>query len=295
MAHVPPAGPSLEASRRWFAEELRHVAHLRSRAVVDAFATVPRERFVGPGPWRIRSPMRMAQYWTTDDADPRHVYHDVLIALDETRGLNNGQPSLWAALFDSLDISPGERVLHLGCGTGYYSAILAELVGPQGRVMAVEIDGKLAEQARVALQPWPQAVAITADGTAYDPGEVDLIVASAGATHPAPLWLDSLRTGGRLLFPLTTDDQGGAMLLLTRQGPDTFAARFIQPVGFIAFAGARDPEESRRLKAAFGGGDTHSVKSLRRDAHAEGETCWLHAAGWCLSRREPNSPESAPP
>jgi protein-L-isoaspartate(D-aspartate) O-methyltransferase len=40
--------------------------------------------------------MRSGDYWTTVNANPRHVYHDVLIALDETRGINNGQPSLWA-------------------------------------------------------------------------------------------------------------------------------------------------------------------------------------------------------
>ena len=186
-------------------------------------------------------------------------------------------------------------MLHLGCGTGYYSAILAEIVGPHGKVAAVEIDETLAEQARVALQLWPQVVVIAEDGTAYDPGAVDLIVASAGATHPVPLWLDSLSVGGRLLFPLTTDDRGGAMLLLTRQAADTFAARFLRPVGFIPFAGARDPEESRRLRTAFGKGDTYSVKSLRRDAHAEDETCWLHTTGWCLSRRDPHPPESAAP
>src|SRR6516164_11775991 len=62
------------------------------------------------------------------DDSPSHVYHDVLIALDESRGINNGQPSLWAYLFDRLDLVPGEQVLHLGCGTGYYTAIIAELV-----------------------------------------------------------------------------------------------------------------------------------------------------------------------
>jgi protein-L-isoaspartate(D-aspartate) O-methyltransferase len=88
-------------TRRWYAEELRFMADVRSRAVVDAFAAVPRERFVGPGPWRIRSPTwrianptRTDDYWTTENSDPRHVYHDVLIALDEARGTNNGQPSL---------------------------------------------------------------------------------------------------------------------------------------------------------------------------------------------------------
>jgi protein-L-isoaspartate(D-aspartate) O-methyltransferase len=43
---------------------------------------------------------------------PTRVYHDVLIALDEARGINNGQPSLWPYLFDHLDIVPGEQVLH---------------------------------------------------------------------------------------------------------------------------------------------------------------------------------------
>ena len=74
---------AVERARRWYAEELRFTAKVSSPAVIDAFATVPRERFVGPGPWRIKSPMSLAEYWTTGDADPRHVYHDVLIALDE--------------------------------------------------------------------------------------------------------------------------------------------------------------------------------------------------------------------
>src|SRR5271169_1193603 len=92
-------------ARRWFAEELRHTAHVRSPAVVAAFATVPREHFAGPGPWRVLSPLRMARYWTTEDANPTHVYHDILIAIDESRRLNNGQPSLWAALYDQLGLA----------------------------------------------------------------------------------------------------------------------------------------------------------------------------------------------
>jgi protein-L-isoaspartate(D-aspartate) O-methyltransferase len=111
---------SVDQARRWYAEELRFTARVASDAVVAAFATVPREQFVGAGPWRVKSPMNMAEYWTTPDADPHHVYHDVLIALDETRNLNNGQPSLWALLFDQLGVRANAGVLHLGCGTGYY-------------------------------------------------------------------------------------------------------------------------------------------------------------------------------
>jgi protein-L-isoaspartate(D-aspartate) O-methyltransferase len=65
----------VEQARHGYAEELRFTARVSSPAVVNAFAAVPRERFVGPGPWRVKSPMNMAEYWTTEDADPRHVYH----------------------------------------------------------------------------------------------------------------------------------------------------------------------------------------------------------------------------
>jgi len=260
---------------------------VKSSAVVNAFATVPREEFVGPGPWRIKSPMDLAEYWTTDDDDPIHVYHDVLIALDEARGVNNGQPSLWAYLFDHLDLVPGEQVLHLGCGTGYYTAIIAELVGSAGRVTAVEIDATLAQKAEMALTDWPQARVIHADGagTLFEP--VDAIVASAGATHPLSSWLDALRPGGRLLFPMTTFRDGpGAMLLVTRGTQDGFGARFLCSAGFIDFQGARDPAISRRLAAALRRDRGAAVKSLRRDTHSEDETCWLHRDGWCLSRCE---------
>lgn len=161
--------------------------------------------------------------------------------------------------------------------------------GPHGKVTAVEVDEILAERARAALEPWLQATAVAADGTTYDPGAVDVIVASAGATHPLPLWLDALKPGGRLLFPLTADNRGGAMLLLTRQAADLFAARFLRPAWFIEFAGARDPETQRRLAMALGRGDTSTVKSLRRNVHSEDETCWLHGESWCLSRRDPVS------
>ena len=161
-------GPDLQSARRWFAEELRAVVHVRSKTVVQAFATVPREHFVGPGPWRMLSPRRSEDYWSTEDADPRHLYHDVLIAIDETRRLNNGQPSLWAQLFDVLDLAAGDHVIHVGAGQGYYSAILAEIVGPTGRVTAIEIDAALASEARRNLaSDWPQAIVVAADGFTY--------------------------------------------------------------------------------------------------------------------------------
>ena len=125
---------SIEETRQRYARELSFTAKLASRVVIDAFATVPREHFFGPGPWRVLSPMALGEYWSTEDADPRHLYHDVLIAIDEARRLNNGQPSLWARMYDQLELSRGDHVVHVGAGNGYDSAILAEIVGPAGRL-----------------------------------------------------------------------------------------------------------------------------------------------------------------
>jgi protein-L-isoaspartate(D-aspartate) O-methyltransferase len=138
--------PSLAQARRWFADDLRTIGHLLDERVIGAFATVPRERFAGPGPWRI---LHFADgYWTTPDADPRRLYHNVLIALDEERRLNIGEPLLWARQFDRIGVKDGNRVLQIGMGSGYYTAILAELVGANGRVDGIEIDAPLATAAK---------------------------------------------------------------------------------------------------------------------------------------------------
>ena len=281
----------VEAARHFYAEELRFLAHISSRALVAAFASVPRERFVGPGPWRIMG-MSRNECWTTEDADPRHVYHNALIALDEAKGINNGQPSLWAQFFDRLGVRPGDSVIHLGCGTGYFTAILAELTGPQGKITAIEIDAGLAERARVALAPWPQVAVVQADGTMGPFEAADVVVASAGATHPQPSWLAAVKPGGKLLFPLTATAGGGAMALLTRESSQCFAARLDFGVYFIGFSGARDPEVSTQLAEALKRDKGSGVQSLRCDAHEKEGTCWLHGDGWCFSTRDPFQSES---
>jgi protein-L-isoaspartate(D-aspartate) O-methyltransferase len=272
------------AARQAYAEELRYTAHLHSLALIKAFATVPRERFVGPGPWWIRSPLdTTTEYWSTDTDDPRAIYHDVLVALDRSRGINNGQPQLWAFLLDRLPIGIGENVLHLGCGTGYYTAIMAELVGSTGTVTALELDAVLAQRATKALRPWRNVSVRNADGATAKPDPVDVIIASAGVTNLLPSWLDALRAGGRLLCPLTPQKGFGEMLLITHDAPEGYSARFLTSVGFIEFKGARSSNVANKLAKAFERDRGRTVKSLRRDQHRQVGSCWLHADGWCLS------------
>lgn len=279
----PPSPEKIAAARHFFAEDLRFKTRMSSEALFEAFASVPRERFVGAGPWLIQS---WGEHWTTEQADPRHVYHDTLIALDESKHINNGQPSLWAYYLDRLGVRAGNHALHLGCGTGYYTAILAELVGAEGKVVAVEIEPELAERARVALAPWPQVTVLCQDGSRGPFEPADVIVASAGATHPMRDWLAAVRTGGRLLFPLTATEGTGIMALLTRMSECSFAARLQGGVSFIGFRGASDGETGGRLAELLRHDRSKEVRSLRVDAHEKDEGCWLHGDGWCFSRRE---------
>jgi protein-L-isoaspartate(D-aspartate) O-methyltransferase len=276
---------TLEQARRAFAEELRVVGHVADPRVIEAFATVPRECFVAPGPWRVLN-IYEQRYWSTADADPRALYHNVLVALDESRGLNTGEPSLWAHYFDRMGVRAGERVLQIGTGNGYFTAILAELVGRTGCVLGFEVDGSLAVAAAKNLEPWPQASVRRVDGAAEIEGRWDLIIAFAGASSPPLAWLDALAPGGRALIPLTPDTRWG--LLLRVDGTVAgLAARSVGNIGIYPCEGRRDAAEAAALDGALSDhAGRMALKSLRRDRHERDESCWLHGNGWCLSKRE---------
>lgn len=278
----------LDATRRAYAEEIRARAQIQSEVLVQGFAKVPREHFLGPGPWQVMA--ALGSYTTTADADPSQLYRDVPVAIDSARFLNNGHPSSLAAWFDALDLQPGERVLHVGCGVGYYTAVLAETVGAHGHVTGVEIDADLAARASANLAYLQHVSVTTGDGAALHLGPCDAIFVNAGVTEPRRVWLDGLRPGGRLLLPLTASVNAGdpnmlgvgMMLKVTRRG-EGYEARFISPVGIFPCIGARDQRTQRHLQEAFGGGNWESVRSLRCDAHKASDTCWLHGAESCLS------------
>jgi protein-L-isoaspartate(D-aspartate) O-methyltransferase len=282
---------SLEDYRRFYAEEIAAVTATHSPSLLEAFAKVPRERFLGPGPWEIAGPDfgmgPQLKYRETKDADPRWLYHNVVVAIDRQRNLNNGHPSTLAAWLDRLEIAPGEHVFHIGAGLGYYTAILSELVGAGGRVTAIEVDKDLATHARENLAPWPNVDLHTGDGGEFDPGPVDAIFVNAGVTHPHPLWLDRLGDGGRLLVPLTFDVGGGigkgVMMLIKRKG-DRFAARFLTLVMIYSSTSMRDAELNGLIRKQLSSPKLFSVQSLRRDAHEADDTCWLHGKDFCFSQ-----------
>ena len=99
----------------------------------------------------------------TDDAT--QLYHpDIVVAIDASRGLNNGQPSGLAAWLQALELRRGDRVLHIGCGLGYYTAIIAAVVAPHGEVIGVELDAGLASRAGANLMSVKRVSVVAGDG-----------------------------------------------------------------------------------------------------------------------------------
>jgi protein-L-isoaspartate(D-aspartate) O-methyltransferase len=259
-------------------------AHQR---VIDAFATIPREDFLGPPPWRIFTGMGFVE----TSSDPALLYQDVLVALKTETHINNGQPSLHMASLAALNIKEGETAIHVGSGTGYYTAILATLVGPSGKVTAYEIDDDLAPRATQNLAGFTHVDVRHQSGADGPLPPADVIYVSAGATAPLEVWTGALRDGGRLLFPLTPDQGAGCMLLVTRLGIDRFAAKCISTAVFIPCIGARDVETGRGLSHAFATRDTARIRSLRYGTEPD-DTCWFAGSGWWLSTTPPDSPAS---
>lgn len=280
---------TLAEQRRYLAEELETVCGLRTSALIDALATVPREDFLPRGPWLIRSETDHLSGASrhTPDGDARWVCHNVAVAIDPARQLFNGAPSVLAMCIDRLELSPGQRVLHIGCGLGYYSALIARCVGAAGHVVAVEVDADLADTARQRLASVPNVSVCCGDGSQPPDETFDAVLVNCGVTHPLPVWLDALHLGGRMIAPITAALPGtsigkGPVLLLTKREPD-FDAKLLTVVAIYSALGIRDAALNQRIGQTLLKGQFPRLNRLRRDPHDESGDCWLHGSGFCLS------------
>ncbi len=284
---------SLNEHRKKYAQIIKNESKLTSYNLVKAFATVPREKFLGAGPWKICKQPEFT-YHTTPDDNPIHLYQNELIAIDEKRFLNNGHPSFLAKLIDNLDLKPGDHVLHIGCGVGYYTAIIAEVVGTTGSIIALEVDSELAAQAQKNLESYSNIKVFNEDGSVHDTGPQDVIFVNAGTTHPQSLWINNLNNTGRLLFPLTIDvpyEEGNKFLkssgighiLKVKHINNSYSAHFVTPTMIFHCISARSDKMNQRLNKAYSKGSHEQVKLLRRDPHDLSTSCWLHGEGFCLS------------
>lgn len=276
--------------RRAYAKQILAAVNLNNARIEQAFSQVRREDFLGNGPWKI---FRGA-YVPTPDDDPVYLYSDCVVAIAAEKNINNGQPSLHAYLLGAAAPAEGDHMVHVGTGTGYYTAIMAELVGRSGRITGIEFDPELAGHARQNLRAYPNVEILTGDGTVTKFDRADVIYVNAGATQPETIWLDALKSSGRLILPLTTDQgfgtsidmgkiaQRGAVFRIERNGQDYFA-KWISPVAIFPCAGGRDAESEQALASALETGKARQVTRLYRGEPIAEDRVWLAGKGWTLA------------
>jgi protein-L-isoaspartate(D-aspartate) O-methyltransferase len=285
--------------RRAFAKQLLAQVAVTDPWIEAAFTEVPREKYLGPGPWLSFS--GIGTYVPTPSDDPIYVYTDRLFGLIPSKTVNNGQPSLHVALIASAGVAPGQHVVQVGAGTGYYSAILAHIVGLAGRVTAIEFDAGLAARATANLSEIANVRVVAGDAftLAFEPA--DVIYVNTSTSRIPPAWLDGLREGGRLILPMSTRAafrslQPGPLDLaqLARMVPQHVVFRIerrgddyhVKPGvwgGFIPAEGGDSDAADAALAAALQNGGAPKVTRLYRSKDIPEERCWLRGEGWCLA------------
>jgi protein-L-isoaspartate(D-aspartate) O-methyltransferase len=163
-----------------------------AKAVVDALEAVPRHLFLPNA--------TLAEAYNPNRAVITKV------AADGTHLSCASVATLVAGMLDRLEVRPGDRVFEVGAGTGYNAALLAELVGPDGQVVTVDIDEEVTEQASKALAAagHSEVRVLTRDGALGDAADApfDKIIVTVGACDIPITWFTQLVVGGRMVLPL---------------------------------------------------------------------------------------------
>ncbi len=194
---------------------------LRQRGISDerllaAMSKVPRHEFVSP------------QNWPEAYAD-----HPIPIAEQQT----TSQPYMIAAMVQAAVIKPEDRVLEIGAGSGYQTAVLAELAS---QVFAVERYSSLTEAAQATLERlgYRNAKVVTGDGSLGLPeaAPFDAIIVSAAAPRIPPALVEQLAVGGRLVVPVGESEQQ-VVQLVQKNADGTTSVRTLEGCRFVPLIG----------------------------------------------------------
>src|SRR5215472_7068863 len=212
---------SLTAARLSMVETQLRCRGIRDQRVLDAMTKVPRHDFVG------------RQHWADAYAD-----HPVPIGEQQT----TSQPYIIAVMLQAAEVKPQDRVLEIGAGSGYQTALLCELAR---EVFAVERYPPLAANAQSLLERlgYANATVITGDGSLGLPeyAPFDVIIVAAAAPRVPPALLEQLALEGRMVIPVGEAQQ--QVLQLARKHADgnvtvstLEGCRFVPLIGRQGFA-----------------------------------------------------------
>ncbi len=254
--------PLLDEAKLLYAKLMTVASRSDDPRLERIFELVPREAFLPSGPWKI---WMAGSRIETPSAHPIHLYQNVLVALDETKGINNGEPFLHAAWIGKVAPTKGDRICHIGAGTGYYTAILSMLALPSGHVEAFEIENDLATKARNHLKPFNGVTVIHGDATKHPISDCDLIYVNAGVTVPPASWFRALRPDGRIIMSWQPTGRDGLTVLIKRLSKG-FSVEFLTRSWFISCVGASDVsdaillptwQEAQTIRSAWLTSDRH--------------------------------------
>lgn len=214
MGSEPVTERHFEAQRRKLIEAVRETG-IEELEILRALDQVPRHLFV-------------------PEAVHHRAYEDAPLPIGF--GQTATQPSLQALYIQRLGIGASDRVLEIGTGTGYQTAVLAQMAA---NVYSIERVRALSVRARAALDALRIAnvALLVGDGTIgwsrYAP--YDAILVAAGAPEPPPALLHQLAAGGRMLIPL--GDRDTQQLTLFRNDPKGLVSEEIGPCTFLPLVG----------------------------------------------------------
>ena len=160
----------------------------------------------------LKTPKSLEAFKAVDRADfvlPEHLdvayeNHPLPIGFGQTIS----QPYTVAFMIDLLAPKAGEKILDIGCGSGWATALLSYLVGKKGKVIGIERIPQLAEMARENLSKYPKlqpvAKVLYGDGSKgfADEAPFDKIIAAATAEDISQEWKEQLKVGGRIVAPM---------------------------------------------------------------------------------------------
>ncbi|MGH3702598.1 MAG: methyltransferase domain-containing protein [Pseudonocardiaceae bacterium] len=231
--------------RRNLASALVAGGAVRSPWLRQAFEDTPREMFV-PRFYRSVAGREVL----VDGTDPqqheqwlRGVYTDEVLTVQLTPApdlayragaptSSSSMPTVMAGMLEALDLRLGHRVLEIGTGTGYHTALLCHRVGADN-VVSVELDPALADAAHRALAGVGLFPTVHAgDGAAglAAAAPFDRIIATAATDHIPPAWISQLASGGIILVDLR-GSLAGSLLRLTALDREVVEGSFLNLPG----------------------------------------------------------------